>query len=168
MNKAAFAQGMAMLSTAFEKDISEPLTELYFDEFGALDDETFLVLVRVCIRSLTFFPKVAELHQHLRSIQAARGGPALPEEAFGAFLRKLRGFNVDLAARMGADKEALRCGFTPSELAAAREVGGLAGLALMSERDLHFERPRWVNAYERAAQRAALPAPTPLRQIGGE
>jgi hypothetical protein len=168
VNKAAFAQGMAMLSTAFDKDISEPLTELYFEEFGGLDDETFLLLVRVCIRSLTFFPKVAEMHQHLRSIQAARGGPALPEEAFGIFIRKLRGYNPDLAARMGADVEAARCGFTPAELAAAGDCGGLTALAMMPERDLHFERPRWVASFERSAQRAALPAPTPLRQIGGE
>jgi hypothetical protein len=168
MRRETFLACMAQLETAFDKPLTEPLTDLYWEEFGGLDDETFRLLTRVCIRSLTFFPKVAEMHQHLRSIQAARGGPALPEEAFGAFVRKLRRYNPDLAGRIGADVEAARCGLTAADLVAARECGGLLALALMPERDLHFQRPRWVAAYERAAQRAALPAPTPLRQIGGE
>jgi hypothetical protein len=162
MDQPTFQRQLRLLSVATNKELSPELATLWWTKYGAHEDGLLTAAFSYALDHCRFFPSPAEFNDILAPMLRASGG-ALPlgEEVWGAVKRKIGRYAEETRGSMEA------CGFTPAEAEALREVGTLRELAYMAPRDLEFKKRDFIAAYERAAQRAALPAPTPIRRLGG-
>lgn len=62
---------MASLSVTFGKELSQPLTEIYWDALKPMAIEQFEQAAKSCIRNHKHFPKPAELLDRLKDMSAA-------------------------------------------------------------------------------------------------
>lgn len=62
---------MASLSVTFGKELSQPLTEIYWDALKPMAIEQFQEAAKSCIRNNKHFPKPAELLERLKDMTAA-------------------------------------------------------------------------------------------------
>lgn len=151
MNRRTFSLGLAKLSTAFDQEVTDALSELWREKYAHLDDAVFALAVERAIDTLTFWPKPAEFNAIVATIQAALGhGDPPGEEVWAAVKRKLARYQPE--TRNTAEALSL----TPREAAALRQVGTLHELAHMERDDLEWKKLPFAAAYDVLGDRAAV------------
>lgn len=66
---------MASLSVTFGKELSDPLTDIYWDALKPMAIEQFQEAAKSCIRNNKHFPKPAELLERFKDMTAAAPKP---------------------------------------------------------------------------------------------
>lgn len=73
-----FQATMAALSVTFGKELSQPLTDIYWDALKPMAIEQFEQAAKSCIRNHKHFPKPAELLDRLKDMTAAAPKEFIP------------------------------------------------------------------------------------------
>lgn len=69
---------MAALSVTFGKELSQPLTDIYWDALKPMAVEQFQEAAKSCIRHAKHFPKPAELLERFKDMTAAKAKEFAP------------------------------------------------------------------------------------------
>lgn len=75
-NKKLFAEYMATLSVIYDKEITKPLTDIYWKTLEPFSDEQCEAAFRNIIATCKFFPKPAELLENIRGTTENRSAKA--------------------------------------------------------------------------------------------
>jgi hypothetical protein len=85
MNKTTFNEAICYLTAAYKVEMQEDTMRVYWEQLGALADDTFRTTVRVIVATDTFFPTVArvldiyrgEARRAALKARESRAGPPL-------------------------------------------------------------------------------------------
>lgn len=180
MNSDTFKRGIAKLGLAFESRLedNQARLDLYWEQVRHVGDVEFLAAVEYCIRTCRFFPKIAELREALDGIRRATGAsPALGEDAWAAFLRRLSRWNPDTGivsdgtrglVRSGDEGSGLYDGLDPLTKTVVDGLGGAQSILAKDERDLAFARRDFVAHYDRLCHRRVVAAQLAGLGTGGD
>lgn len=84
MTKVEFSRSMAKLAAAYREHVDEPTLEVYYEMLGRQSDEAMAFITDQAIRTLKWFPKIAELidlaHDYVPERLALPAAPAAPLE----------------------------------------------------------------------------------------
>lgn len=162
MSPESFAVGMALLRDTWNRELSEPVVDLYVEACGHLSDTVWESACRSAIRSERFFPVPAVLLDHAAATVATAWDILAPGEAW----RQVLG-----VASTWHERARVRDRFTPLVLDALDRIGGIRAVALaddgaeLGRLERNFREayaPRQKHSTHRALSQP-LPTPDPAR-----
>ena len=127
MDKKLFAEQMGKLGIVFDREITGPLAELYFDDLKQLTNAQMVQAVTKWRHEGEWFPRPSQLLDMIVTSTQASG------EAWQHVLKELR--------------DSANAKLSPAELQAVNEIGGIESLSRMDFGQLEFKGKEFRAAY---------------------
>lgn len=168
MNQRAFQARLTLLSEATNRVLSPELIRLWWEKYGRLPDAVLDAAFERALDTCKFFPSIAEFNGVLDELRIATGSaPAPGEDAWAAFLARLRRWEPDLGVVRDGTRGLIRKGDTGSGLYDGLDpltkpvidgLGGARAILERDERDLTFTRKDFIAHYDNLLRRRAFAA----------
>lgn len=136
-NKKRFAQIMAAMGIALQKEVDKALIRIYWEIFRKYSDEQIEAACNAALTSCKFFPKPSEI------IELIPNGSSTPLAAWGAVMDALE--HGTEAADPGINET-------------VRRLGGWGYLREKTNDELQWISKRFVEHYRDLQERTSLPA----------
>lgn len=178
MDQTTFRTRLTLLSEATNRALSPALIRLWWQKYGGLPDAVLDAAFDHALNTCKFFPSIAEFNDILDEFRVATGAaPAPGEDAWAAFLRRLRRWDPDLGIvsdgmrgliRSGDEGYSLYDGLDPLTKTVVDGLGGARAILAKDERDLAFTRRDFVAHYDRLCSRRVVAAQLAGLGAGGD